>query len=388
MIDLGWTQTEFKKCVNLLYSEHSIKIIVRLMDTSHNYIDDLSNRFLDGTVTVDADATEADRALDLTLLDPLRSIQLDPDSPASSGLFITTMISIIYQVSSPDGATVFNIPVFTGPIDDVSRTDVTLSIKCLGKEVLASDTLWVGRTFKKGLTFTGIIRQILGDAGENKMNIPSLKATTKSRVSLKRGEHKPWVRSQTLARSQGLQLFYDGRGVATTRPTAKWSILGCDKRNITGDGIPQFGYDLKSCSNVVEVTGGVPKGRKHPVYYKAVAPSNHPLSPMRVGRNGQPRYLNPIFVSDDSLKTTAQVKAMARSLLADALLEATEASLNILPNPLLEPLDVLHIVYGGMSIDHRVRKFTLPLKNGSNMTVGYNSRSKTRGKPAITKKRK
>lgn len=386
MISLGYTPYQIRQLINLLYSAHTIRIVVRLMDTSHNYLQDMSNQFVDGQVTFDNEATDSDRALDLTLWDPLRAIHLDPDSPSPSGVFVTNMISIIYIVSNPTGSLIFKVPVFCGPIDDVSRTGNTLVLKCLGKEVLSSDTLWVARSFRPGWTYTALIKNILAEAGETRFNIPDMKAVTKGRVALKRGVHKPFPEAKRIAASQDLQLFYDGRGYATIRPMNKPSSFTWDERCIVAD--PQFGYDLKTCTNAVEVIGGTPKGRKKPVYYKAVAPDNHPLSPKRVGRNGRPRYLNPIFTNDSTLKTTAQVKARANRLLNDALLEATDATLDILPNPLVELLDIGNIDFDGMSVRHRVRKFTLPLKNTGNSTVGYLRRTKTVGKPPISKRKK
>jgi hypothetical protein len=384
MIPLGLTATQQSQLFTLLRKPHSITQTIRLMDTSHNYISDLSRHFIDGNVSVDGSASTSDRGLDLTLLDPLRAIHLDADSPSPSAVFVTNMLSVVTTVASPDGSQWFNIPVFTGPIDDVQRNGVMLGIKCLGKEVLSSDDMWVGRTWPKNTLKTSIITQLLQAAGETKFSFTPSNARTTAVTSIKK-DQKPWIVAKQIAASMGMQLFYDGRGVCRMRPWPNSPALTCDDSVLKTQ--PQIGYDLKSASNAVEVIGGVPKGSKKPVHYSVVAPDSHPLSPKRVGRNGVPRYLNPIRVNDTNIRTTAKAKALAESLLSSALLESIDTTFDILPWPLLEPMDVVYLNYNRYAVATRANKFTIPLKNNGSTNIGYIRRIKTVGRPAITRRR-
>lgn len=384
MISLGLTASQQLDLLGLLYSHHTINITVRLLDTSHRYYEDLSDRFVDGTVTIDADATEADRALDLVLYDPLAQIQLDPDSPSPSSVFITHMISIIYSVGAPDGSRVYNIPVFCGPIDDVDRTGPILSLKCLGKEVLASDTFWWARTFNPGADKSNIIRSLLVETGELKLDLGTKTGQITRVLSLARGEAKAWPEAKALAKSLSCTLFFDGRGVAVMRPIDQVTRHWFNETNIKS--APQVGYDLKSASNAVEVLGAIPKGSKRALIRRKVAPDSHPLSPKRLARNGHDRIINPIFINDTDLHYQYQVDALANRTLDDALLEATEATVEVMPNPLLEPYDIGEIDWGNTQVKTRIIKATLPLRNTGSSTIGYLKRTTTKGKPPIRKR--
>lgn len=384
MIPLGLSASQQLALYNLLRKPHRITQTLRLLDTSHNYISDLSRNFLDGNVTVDGDATVSDRALDLTLLDPLRAIHLDADSPSPSAVFVTNMFSIVTTVISPDGSQYFNIPVFCGPIDGVQRNGVFLTIRCLGKEALSSDDMWVGRTWPKKTLKSTIILQLLQGAGETKFSFAPSNARTTAITSIKK-DQKPWLVAKQIAASMGMQLFYDGRGVCRMRPWPTSSTLTMDGSIIKSQ--PQVGYDLASASNAVEVVGGVPKGSKKKVQYRVVAPSSHPLSPLRVGRNGVPRYLNPIRIEDSNIRTAAAAKALGDATLSAALLESIDTTLDILPWPLLEPFDVAYLHHDKYSTTTRVKKFTIPLLNTGSTNIGYVRRIKTVGRPAITRRR-
>lgn len=383
MLPLGLSSTQQAQLFDLLRKPHSITQTVRLMDTSHNYISDLSRHFIDGNVSVDGTASTSDRGLDITLLDPLRAIHLDADSPSPSAVFVTNMISVVTTVTAPSGSPWFNIPVFTGPIDDIQRNGVMLNIKCLGKEVLSSDDMWVGRTWHKNTLKTSIITQLLQAAGETKFSFAPSNARTTSVTSVKK-DQKPWIVAKQIAASMGMQLFYDARGVCRMRPWPSAHSLTCDDAILKSQ--PQVGYDLKSASNAVEVIGGVPKGSKKRIQYRLVAPDSHPLSPSRVGRNGVPRYLNPIRIDDTNIRSLAAAKNLAESLLSAALLESIDTTFDILPWPLLEPMDVVYLNYNKYAVATRVNKFTIPLKNNGSTNVGYIRRIKTVGRPAITRR--
>jgi hypothetical protein len=288
----------------------------------------------------------------------------------------------MYTVQSPDRSKTFNIPVFCGPVNKVDRDGVLLNVKCLGKEVLSSDTLWVGKAYSNA-KITDIIRVMLSDAGENKMEIPDLENTV-GYVYFDRNTDVAksiWAACKWLASLIGYQLFYDGRGTARMRPVENHPVMTFDDRNILTQ--PQYGYDLDGTSNCVIVIGGEMGPGQPRLEYRLVAPDTHPLSPRNVGRSGQPRFINPIIIEDENITSLYQAQAIAEQALNDALLMTVNAAFDSLPTPLLEPTDVVTINCGGYALNTRVAKWTLPLTNTGSASIGYLRKTNQIGKPAM-----
>lgn len=383
MINLGITSAQTRELILLLQSHHTIGVTIRILDTTHNYIADVSSMLVDGQVTFDAGATDSDRSLDLTLLDPLKSVQLDPQSPSPVSLYVANMISIMYSVRNPATGVQYNIPVFCGPVNKVDRNGIFLNVKCLGKEVLSSDTMWYGRGHAPGNKITDIIRVMLQESGETKMDIPDL-ANTVGYVYFDRNTDvakSTWGACKWLASLIGYQLYYDGRGVAVMKPYESFPVMTFNDRNIKTK--PQYGYDLQKLSNCVLVIGGEQGPGQPRIEYRLVAPDTHPLSPRNVGRNGQPRYINPIVIDDSNITSIYQAQQVAQNELNDALLMTINAAFDTLPIPILEPNDVVTINYDGFGLNTRVSKWTLPLLCGGSGTIGYLRKTMTLGRPVL-----
>jgi hypothetical protein len=385
MIPLGLRKAQLNQLHDLLESSHNIYIRVRLLDLEHKYIADLSNRFVDGQVNIDADA-EVTRSLDIVIADPNKSINIDADSPDEGAMYLNNMISVVYVVHSPSGHLSFDIPVFCGPIDQLSRNGAFIDVTCLGKESLSMANMWKSRSFKKNLAKTHVIKIILNSImGENKTNVPERKARLPRNLSLGRA-NKPWVAAKWLASSMGCQLFYDGRGVARFRAMPSKSVFVFREKNMTS--VPEFGYDLSDVVNAVEVIGAKPKGAKHKLRLRMVAPRSHPLSPFRLGRNGVPRVL-PLFIEDDQLKNKREMRARAKRELRNGLLEAIDAAFDSLPIPHLEELDVSRLSVDDYAMSFRLRTMTIPLVASGTSSIGYLKRvTPPRGRRAVRRKRK
>lgn len=375
MMSTGQTKALNDELDDLLVSAHTIKIKVRLLDLDHNYLDDFSDRFADGMVSVDMDA-EVTRALDLTLFDPFKEVRLDPDEPGRTSVFASNMISIVFIVMNPTRTKTWNIPVFCGPIDDVSRDDVWIDIKCLGKESLSITNLWRGKTYKKNQQKTDVIRSILKVlVGETKLSIPDRKNKLPDEKKLNRAS-KPWLVAKALAQTMGFQLFYDGRGYAVMRKISDRPVIKFNEKWITAK--PKVAYDLSTTINAVEVIGKKPKKGKKTPRAVLVAPKSHPLSPWRLGRGGVPRYLW-TSVQDDGLRTKKECKDLARKLLNRGLLEGISVTYNAIPHPRLQEGDVVAVKTDRVDTKHVARKFTIPLVAGDDATHGYLKRMKPRG---------
>lgn len=360
---------------SLLKSSHTIRIGVQLLDLDHNYLDDLSDRFVDGAVTVDA-TQDVWRSLDITLLDPHRSLHLDPDSPSKTAVYATNMIKVIYAIIDPKDTVQYNIPVFCGPITKVDRDSVFIKLQCLGKESLSLDNSWWGKTWKAHSKRTDVVRSILKNyMGETKLDIPSSNSRIPKDISIN-SKVSPWTVARKIARAMNYNLFYDGRGVAVMRPMGNRVVHTFTDDDISS--LPQIGYDLSNVVNAARVTGAKPKKAKHNVSATYVAPRVHPLSPWRLGRGGVPRYLW-VEAQDDSLGKTSDCMARAKQIVNNGLLEAVNVAFDGWPMPPLEENDTVRVNATGASHTFRLRQFTIPLNAADDSSFGYLRHMKPRG---------
>jgi hypothetical protein len=378
VIPLKYDHPSIVTFMSTMLSAHDLFVRVRLLDLDHNYLEDLSPPFVDGQVSFDT-SESITRALDLTLFDPLKAIHLDPDSPSPTGIFLTNMISITYVVRTPGRASVWEIPVFTGPIDDVDRDGLYLNIKCLGKESLSLANLYHGKHYKKTQAKTDVIVNILRTlCGETKFAIPTLNVKMANDLSLSR-ENIPWLAAKKLAASMGQQLFYDGRGVARMRRVP--ASVSFTYRDVNLTTVPRVSYDLSTTINAVDVVGGKPKKAKNRVKYQAIAPRSHVLSPQNLGRGTPriPRYLW-VEIKDDNITSQAEAIDVGSRQLAQGLLAGVEVAFDGIPNPLAEELDIGRLASEQASTNFHHTKWTLPLVAGTDAAYGYLKRVPARGR--------
>lgn len=374
MIDLALTPTKRAQLMRLLRTAHSIRVVIQLQTLSGNYVKDLTPYLQAGQVNVRY-GEQVTRAVDLTLFDPFQRIQLDPDDPTRTSVGMADLIRITYVVQDPETKESFNIPIFCGPVDDVSRDRISLKVTCVGKESLAIDNSYVGKIYKKGAKKTDVIKHILRYImGETNYQIPNLSARLPADWRLSQGMI-PWDSAKALARGMGYQLFYDGRGVCRMRIPPRKALHTFNDYWVTDT--PEIGYSTDGIINTVIVKGGKPKKAKTNASYTAIAPAAHPLSPARLGRNGVPRYLYTV-VEDSSLKSVAACKTRALQVLSRGLLMGFDAQWDALPLPLLEEGDVVHIDSSGLNATVVLTEFSIPLTIGSG-SYGYSRTVGVRG---------
>lgn len=377
MIDIGIParSAKWNQLIRLLHTSHIIRMSVQVCTLGGEYTKDLSSLLMSGQVNIDT-TQQVTRAADLTIFDPFKKIQLDPDDPSKISTGMSDLIKIVYIVIDPETKDAFNIPIFCGPVDSVSRDATSLKITAVGKESLAIGNSYVGKIFKKNAKKTDVIKWILANIiGENKYQIPDLAAKLPADWRLSQGDI-PWDACVKLARGMGYQLFYDGRGVARMRKPGGKSLFTFDDNWVSSS--PSISYDATQVVNVVVVKGGKPKKAKTNVGYTAIAPASHPLSPQRLGRNGVPRYLFGSAIEDSSLISTAECKATATANLNRGLVLGFNAQWTGLPMPLLEESDMVSIDSGGLKATIALNTFAIPLTIGPS-TYGYTRSLKPRG---------
>lgn len=365
MIPLGLSSAELRTFHQMLVSHHQIRVRVSLQTLSGTPDVTLTGLLMDGQVNVDQTA-DVTRSLTLSLFDERRSLPFDSDSPASSALFMDRMMRAVYDVRVGDEWQ--PVPVFTGPITKLDRDGMVVNVEAQGKETLAMAACWRPLTIRKGTRKTDAIKTILGErAGETQFSIPDLSARMPRALSLHR-DAVPWVEAKKIAHSMNRQLFYDGDGTCRLRTWPGTAHYTFGDNNILNP--MQVSYSNVTV-NTVLVTGATPKGKKTPLTWTAVAPSNHPLSPWRLGRNGVPRHLLET-ISNDHLRSTAECKAAAEHRLGEVLRQQVQVTFDALPIPHLDPGDIVHADDGNGAVTLRLAQFSLPLVVGDNasMSVG------------------
>lgn len=369
MIPLGLSSAEQAKFHAKLKDSHSIHVTVQVLSLEGSRLEDISDMLLDGQVDIDADA-DVTRSCSLTILDPRRSTSFDSDSPATGALFLDRMVRIVYSVNVPTIGWV-DAPIFTGPVVKLDRTDDILNIEAQGKEVLAMGAVWSPMTFKKGANRAEVIETILRRrAGETKFSFPEFPHRLPRDLSVGR-QSVPWLVAKMVARSMDKQLFYDGRGTARLRrlpgnPSFDFRS-GTDGALVTQ---PQVAYGSDNVKNLVWVKGGVPRGEKKAIQTWLAAPRSHPLSPVRLGRNGVPRYLLET-VENTNIRSLAEAKQVAKTRLGVLLAQHVDVTFDCLPIPHVEPMDMYRLATPEFAMSFRMRQASIPLTTGSAMSMGY-----------------
>lgn len=376
MLPLGLTKAEYASYMYSLFNGCEIDVTVHLLRTDHTLVKDITSIFLDGQVDVTAPTynsgdIEVSRTAQLSFVDPGKTLGLDSSTPALGSFYFDRMIRVIYSVRcSFDWV---HVPVFTGPIVDVSRDGDVVDVDCQGKEYFALGSAWNALTLR-GLKTTAM-RTLLRRTGEadRYISIPDSKTKLAKDLSVPR-DSTLWARIWKVNASLNRIQFYDGRGVfrATRRPQK----VGLTLRDGEGGGLasaPKIRYSMDSVINAVRVVGAKGSKKKSTPSAVATPPNAHPLSPYSLGRNGRKLY-RASFIENGDLKTTKSCRAVAKDELADHLMQQVDISLECLPVPHLEPYDVVLVATSKNSVRFRANAFSIPLVQsggeGTPMTIG------------------
>jgi len=347
------------------------------MTLSGARVSDLSDRLISGQVNVDYTA-DVTRNCTIQLMDPNRTLSFETDSADEGAIYMDRMIRVIYSVKVPQMNAWVDIPIFCGPVVSMDRDDDVINVEAQGKETLAKGAAWRTFTRKKNTNKVNVIRDILKElSGENKFDLVETTSKLPKDYSLGR-ESIPWDAAKSLASGLSRQLFYDGRGYCKLRSLPGTPVFTFK----SGDGgtvlsAPQISYDSTEAKNIVLVKGGVPKGAKTALSVYVAAPSSHPLSPQKLGRNGVPRYLLEV-IEDDAIRTKTEAEEKAGAVLNDKLLQTVDVSFDAMPIPHLEPGDMVRIQTEEYATTFRMREFSIPLVAGDSMSVGYQKRMAVR----------
>jgi hypothetical protein len=372
-----------------LRTHHSIRITLTVLDTEMNPVGaPLTNALLDGSVNVDLGG-EVTRSCTLTLYDPDEQLDFDSNSPADGALYADRMMRVHYGVRVPGGSWV-DVPVFTGPVVKFSRDGMKVNVECQGKEALAMGNAMRVETYKKNARIVDVIEDVMRNEGERNFAFISKAGRLSGDVALVH-ETVPWAFARQRAASLGCHLYYDGNGRLRLREypgTATWTFTEGTGGDILTPPVVEFSID--GVRNAVRVTGKKPKGKgknaddgkEKKIVVTVVADSTHPLSPARLGRNGQGRYLVDFF-EDDHIGSEAEARRVGKQRLASLLQSFIDVKFDSLVIPHLDAGDIIGVKTSRFSMTARLNAFSIPLTAGGAMSVGYNRRMKAPNRKAI-----
>lgn len=369
MYPLGLTVAEREEFARSLCASRQVRVRVDILDMDQNFLGSVKGRILTGQVDVDATA-QVTRSAGLTILDPDHMLNLDSSATFGGSLFLDRMIRIWYGVRLVETAKWVDVPVFTGPINQLSRDGDAVSLNALGKESLLLGPASTHRTWKTGTYKTTILRELLSMFGERFMEIPHQPTKTTSNVSIA-PTTIPWDYAQSIARSWGGgRVIYDGMGSARYEQTSdqvQWVFRGGPGGSLVTR--PKVGYDMANVRNLVVVIGSPPAKGCKPVSALAHAPAAHPLSAVSLGRAGGRRYLRE-DIEDSTITTVADAQKLADTKLLEHLNTGVQLDYSSLVIPHLEGWDMVRVESGKWSTSASLTQFTIPLTADGTMSIG------------------
>lgn len=182
-------------------------------------------------------------------------------------------------------------------------------------------------------------------------------------------EGDPWAAITEIAAALGAEVYCDADGVFTIaalpdllEATPVWTVAA-------GEGgayvSANRGMSLDGVYNGVLARGENPETGVAPVSDLVV--DDDPGSPTYWDG---PLGHRPLFYTSATLTTTGQCTAAATLKLRAAKAPNASADISALPNPALEPGDVLRVTYpDGTKELHQVASFTVPLEVGGDFSV-------------------
>lgn len=343
-----------------LAESHRVATSVQLSLTDGRVVD---LEHTGGSVTVDR-SQAIRRTCSVTVADP----SLIPRSPSDQLATYGARLRISRGVDYGDGTSelvplgVFRLDSVDG---DISNGPVTLQGK--GLEAVVADDKFTAAYTATGTVvgaITALIQRSIPTA-----DIVSLITDTPIGSRTYDVEADAWAGAQEIAAAAGAEVFAnaDGTFVISTFPdlltaTPVWAV------EATEGGVYISGNRAMSSENVYN--GVLARGENSadnvpPVSF--LATDSDPNSPTYWGG---PFGRRPLFYSSSTLTTVAACTAAANLKLAAAKAPNSSGDFSSLPNPALEPGDVLRVTHpDGTRELHQVASFAVPLDEGGEFSI-------------------
>lgn len=319
-----------------------------------------------GSVTVDrGSATRRIARVELP------GAELLPFTPADYLAISGCRLRILSGIHHPGRDQPETVPVFTGRLDSIEGDPDTgpVSIAASGLEAIVADDKFLApystRTNTAAVTaITGLIRETLPDAV-----ISSTAPDTPLGPRTWDAQGDRWAAVQELATAVGAECFADADGIFRVEPLPDLLEAPVAWEVAAGEGGALIsvnrGWSRAGIYNVVVATGENSEAGTPPV--TGIAEDDDPTSPTYVGG---PFGRVPRFYSSPTLTTMNAAQGAANKLLADGRKPAFTADISSLPNPLLEPGDVIRAIHGdGRRTLYQIQSLTVDLAPGGEFSL-------------------
>lgn len=334
---------------------------------------------IDGSVTVDG-AAQCRRTLSLTVPARLSTgLYADrpalPDSPshplAAYGQELHVSYGVLYTDDSVEWlqAGVFRIDSTSGSLTEGEAVQVTGR----SREAFLIDARFLAPRTVSGPSVTAIIDTLVHEV------LPSVEVVVSTsrdaRVPTTTYDEDRWGAITSLAESIGAVVYADpwGRIVVADAPSTKGDPVWTVRAGQGGVLVSASSSSSREgVYNAVVVRGESPSGDFAPL--QGVEYDEDPTSPTRWGDPHAGRFgMVPRHESYPTVSTVAQARAVARGLLAQSVGAARTLEASSVPNPALEPGDLIHVIPDPDDLAtvraHIVDGYTLSLRAGGEFPI-------------------
>ena len=355
-----------------LFGSHDFWLEVDVLDLNEKPV--ASATLLDGQVDIIASDNGVRRTASLTLIDDQNALDFGVTAAWSGTSLWVNRLVRVQHVIDVDGTDVA-ATCFVGAPTTIARNGAEVDVSLSDKAILANRGS-KPYTVHKGADAVAAVKAIMADCtGEFHFRLP---ASTGRRLS--KDYSVGWddsaspfaVASRIASKELGWHLLYDASGYLMMRAMPTASVLAIPY--VTEP--PNTSVDFAGEVNWVQVTGKATTttNKQHQTIKtqpQAIAQlaASDPLSPSSLARNGVPRYL-PLLVSDDSLTSTAQVKASATAALKAGVPAKVTQEYSVIPVFNLDADDIVTLAVSGANPVVRVSTASIPLGVASDMTIG------------------
>lgn len=346
----------------LAYS-HRVVTRVELVRTDGR-VEDLPHT--GGTITVDRSQT-ARRTCSITLADT----SLIPRTAADKLSVYGARLRVFRGIGYPGGGEEL-VPVGVFRADDVHGDvdlgPVTITGSSLEQQIADSPFTAPTTVLSSSTTAVGGITTLIHAVIPDAVIINRATDATVGTMAWDRQDSR-WDAVTTLATAIGAEVYTDAAGQWIIAPLPDLSGPSVVWEIAAGEGGALISIDRgmsrRGVYNSVTAYGENTTDDKPPV--SATVEDTDPTSPTYVSG---PFGRVPRFYSSATLTSTALCTAAAAQLLKTSLKPNASADISSLPNPLLEPGDVLRAVYAdGTRELHQAASFTLPLGPSGDFVV-------------------
>lgn len=376
----GWTDAEKADYLATIHGYYEQRVRIEVLTNERRVLSTIPAAVIDGQVDcarVEVDWFSEDKsnqpieisryAKNITLYDPSRAVALDSGSPADGALYLDRSIRIIISIRGR--LRWYDVPVFTGPVTNLDREGALITLEAEGCEAFGMGAAWRTDTIRD-VTKVAAFRDLMYRTGEvdEWMDVPTSKEKLVAPKVISR-DTRLWDKAFYIMASMNRLCFYDGEGrlrtpAPSTEPVLEFSygddglLLREPAVNFSTENFRNHWWELTSTAKGKDVEAGVP------------LPASHPLTPIKIGRNGKPRYLLGTETNAD-LRTKAKAYERGKALLEQASSEIqVRAESRLVPH--LSPFDWALMRTKEWSMPFPIGEFSMSLvRTPTPITVGY-----------------